>query len=126
MDKMLNIVHGRRFWGYVPSQHPHFPLLALPDVYRRPEALHFNRISAFDRNSLTPFSDPPCLVASRTDTIRGILIRLAFKVVGMELLEHVCIPFFYGLPTVNGPGVCHKYCVVSEELTYRGRVVSVN
>jgi hypothetical protein len=118
--RLLVAVHGRRFWGYVPSQHPHFPLLALPNIYRRPEALHFNRISAFHRNSLTPFSDPPCLVASRTDSVRGILIRLALKVVGMKLLEHVCIPFFYGLSTVNGSGVCHKYSVVVKSLPTEG------
>jgi hypothetical protein len=34
IDKILIIVHGRRFGGYVPSQHSHFPLLALPNIYR--------------------------------------------------------------------------------------------
>jgi hypothetical protein len=43
----------------------------------------------------------------------------------MQLLEHVYIPFFYGLPTVNGSRVCHKYCAVREELCYRGSIVSV-
>jgi hypothetical protein len=90
---MLGTVHGRRFWGYVPSQHPHFPVITLANIYCRPKALYLNRISAFHRNNLAPFSDPPCLVASRTYNVRGILICLPYKVAGMELLEHVCIPF---------------------------------
>jgi hypothetical protein len=32
--RLLVTGHGRRFWSYVPSQHPHFPLLALPNIYR--------------------------------------------------------------------------------------------
>jgi len=76
--------------------------------------------------SLTPFSGYPCLVASRTYNVRGIPIGLADMVFGVPSLDHVCIPFLNGLPTVDYSSSAHKNRVLRVERGDGGCVIVVD
>ena len=83
------------------------------------------RTAVLALNSRTPFSGRPHLIASRTYNVRGILIDRDEMVAEMHLLEHVCIMFLDGLPTVNRSCVRHINRVLREERGHGGGIVVV-
>src|SRR4029077_10271261 len=96
-----------RWWGYVPGLHPALPSIALTNINTGKVSLELYRIAGLALKSLTPFSGIISLIASRTYTVRGILISRAEMVAEMKLFEHVCMIFLDGLPTVNRSCVRH-------------------
>src|SRR5258707_3730140 len=80
-------------------------------------ALELYRIAglALNSNRTTPFSSFPNLIATRTYTVRGILIDREKMVTEMHFLEHVCKMFLDCLPTINWALVRHLDCVLGVE-----------
>ena len=89
-------------------------------------ALELYRIAALPSKSLTPFSDQPYLIASRTYYVWGILIVLNEMVAVMPFLEVVYMPSPDGLPAVNRSCVRHKNRILREERGDGGCVVFVD
>src|SRR5580704_16339676 len=75
--------------------------------------------------SQTPFPIAPCLIASRSYNVRGILIAFANMVADAPLLEQVCKRFLDRLPTVNRSCVIHKNGILREKGGYGSGIVVV-
>src|SRR5215469_5797634 len=97
-----------RWWGYVEDIHPRFPRTVLKNFNRRLIPLQLNRTSVLPLNSdrTTPLSGRPHLSASRSYTVRRILIGRDEMVAEMHFLEQVCIMFLDSLPTVKRTLFC--------------------
>src|SRR5258708_12402488 len=90
-------------------------------------ALELYRIAglALNSNRTTPFSSFPNLIATRTYTVRGILIDRDKMVTEMHFLEHVCKMFLDCLPTINWALVRHLDCVLGVERGQASGIVVV-
>src|SRR5580704_14522175 len=75
--------------------------------------------------SQTPFPIAPCLIASRSYNVRGILIALANMVADTPFLEQVCKRFLDRLPAVNRSRVIHKNRVLREKRGHGSGIVVV-
>jgi hypothetical protein len=68
-------------------------------------------IAGLSLTSLTPFAVAPNRIASHCHSVIG----LADMVLRVPSLQHVCIPFLNGFPTVDWSSVGHENRVVREE-----------
>src|SRR6516165_184769 len=112
-------------WGYIPHVQPLLPSIALTTINLYPIALSFYRTKILAFKSHSPYPVAPCLIASRSYNVRGILISLVEMIAEMNLLEYVCPMFHDGLPTVNRPCIIHQNRVLRVEWGQGGGIAVV-
>ena len=88
-------------------------------------ALDWDRFAVRALHSLTPFSGCPKFVASLTNHVKGIPVRLAGAVFGVQSPQQVCIPFLNGLPPDDWPFFRNKNPVARVKRGNGGGIIIV-